>query len=94
MAKKKEELPMPTVIAPVPVEPTGDFRRMAREAGPHTARTISIAMDMLVFDAASYAALNGILAHHGLDIAPAEAAKRALECARELVEQRRAVKKA
>jgi hypothetical protein len=103
MASKKKEVPkVPTVIveslkgnaAPVPVEPTGDFRRMAREAGPHTARTLSIAMDMLVFDAAAYAALNGILSHHGTNMEPKLAAGYALQYAKELVEQRRAFKKA
>ena len=90
MAKKKT---LPQVVT-VPIEPEGDFRRMAREAGPHTARTLSIAMDMLVFDAACYAALNGILSHHGMTADPKQVAEHAIRYAQELVEQRRAVKKA
>lgn len=92
MARKKSD-PIQVGMAVVPVEPEGDFRRMAREAGPHTAKTISIAMDMLVFDAACYAALNGILAHHGTNIEPALAAGNAIRYAQELVEQRRKVKR-
>lgn len=89
MSKKK--LPAPIPVSE-PLEPDGDMRRLIRETGPHVAHTLDIVQDKLVLDAASYAALNGLLAHYGLDRDPDFLAKKALEYAKALVEERRRYK--
>lgn len=83
-----QEAPSAPVATAVPVNQEGDVRRLTREAGIHTAKTISIVQDMMVVDAAAFQALNGLLAHHGAELNPKYAAKLSLDYAEALAAER------
>lgn len=87
---ENQEVSIPPVVmaTAVPVEPEGDVSRLTREAGRHTAKTISIVQDMMVVDAASFQALNGLLAHHGKNLSPEDAARLSLDYAEALAAAR------